>query len=132
MCAQTGLDGIDQQQGAMGFGQFAGNGIEFRWHGAARIAFTHDRLKEHGFDIPAIGIGIGEGLFQCLDGVGLDGDQLVFMMLPAGQVFGVGFAGGIGIQAWQFGAAVERAFHGDALDAFAGMATAWVGDAVWC
>ena len=92
MRAQTGLDGIDQQEGPVRRGQLACHGVEFRRHRAPRIAFAHDRLEEHRFDEPAVGIGIGECLPEGVDGVGLDGDQLVFMMLPAGQIFGVGLA----------------------------------------
>ena len=127
MRAQTGLDGVDQQQGTVCGGQLAGHGIEFRRHRTARIAFAHDRLEEHRFDVPAVAIGIGEGLFEGIDGVGLDGDQLVFMVFPAGQVFGIGLARGIGIQAGQFGASVEGALHGDALDAFSGVTAARIG-----
>ena len=108
-------------------GQFACNSIEFRRHRASRITFAHDGFKEHRFDVPAVGIGIGERLLKAFNGIGFDGDQLVFMVFPAGQILGIGLLRRIGIQAGQFGAAVESALHGNAFDALAFVAATRVG-----
>jgi hypothetical protein len=55
MRAQPGLDRIDQEQAAVGQGQFARGGVELGRDRAARIAFAHHRFEEHRFDEPAVG-----------------------------------------------------------------------------
>ena len=58
--AQTGLDRIDQQQRTMRLRQLARSVVERRRHAAAGVAFAHHRLQEHGFNEPALGLGIGD------------------------------------------------------------------------
>ena len=57
----------------------ARGGVELRRHRAARVAFAHDRLQEHGLDVPALLLGLGEGVLELLHVVGLDDDQLLLV-----------------------------------------------------
>ncbi|MNI46126.1 hypothetical protein D3C73_1005750 [compost metagenome] len=96
MGAQAGLDRVQQQQAAVGTGQFAGQRIERRRHRAARVTFTHHRLQEHRFDEPVVVRGILEHLAQAGLVVRRDGDHRLLATV-AGQVLHVGLAAGIGI-----------------------------------
>ncbi len=121
MSAQAGLDRIHQQQAAVGLGQFACGAIELDGHGAAGIAFTHDRFEEHGLDEPAIALGIGKCLAQLFDIVRGNRQYAVFVAV-AGQVLLIGLATGIGVQGGAVGAAVECALDRQALDFAPGVA----------
>ena len=96
MRAQAGLDRIHQQQRAVRFGQLACSGIECRRNGAAWVAFAHHRLQEHGFEVPAMGLGISEGLAQRIDRIRLDGNEAIFAT-KTGQMLHIRAAAGIGI-----------------------------------
>ena len=123
----AGLNRIHQQQGLVLLGQFARGGIERARHGAARIAFAHHRLHEHGFDVHVFACGLLEGVVQGFDVVGFDGDDGVLVVLEAAEMLGVGLAGRIRIQHRQFGTTMEGTLDGNALDLPAGVRRTRIG-----
>ncbi len=126
MRAQAGLDRVEQQQAAVGTGQFAGNGIERRRHRTPRIAFAHHRFQEHRLDEPLVACGVLEHLAQAGFVVRRHGDHRVLTAV-AGQVLHVALAAGIGIQGRAIGTAMEAALDHHALDRSASVARTRVG-----